>query len=429
MMKLLIPHKPLLLAAVLLVGLLACAPREPAARWYKGNLHTHTYWSDGDDFPEPVVDWYKSHGYDFLALSDHNILQAGEKWLDTANLKGGAVSLEKYRARFGDDWVEMRTVGDTAFVRLKRLDEFRPLFEEEGQFLLIKAEEITDGFEGRPVHVNATNLVELILPQGGGSVVEVMRNNIRAVLDQRERTGQPMFPHLNHPNFGWGVTAEDLLAVPEERFFEIYNGHPGVRNYGDDHHAGAERVWDILLTRRLAEQGSGLIYGLAVDDAHNYHADTPSSSNPGRGWIMVRSAELTPAAIVEALEAGEFYATTGVLLRDIQLTGNRLSLVIEAEEGVSYTTSFIGTRRDYDPSSEAIVGAAGEPLPVTRRYSDDIGETLAVVEGPQPTYTFAGDELYVRARVVSTRPKANPFLAGDMETAWVQPVVLRSPGR
>jgi hypothetical protein len=50
--------------------------------WYKGNLHTHTLWSDGDDYPEMVVNWYKSHGYQFLALSDHNILLAGEKWVE-----------------------------------------------------------------------------------------------------------------------------------------------------------------------------------------------------------------------------------------------------------------------------------------------------------------------------------------------------------
>jgi 23S rRNA G2069 N7-methylase RlmK/C1962 C5-methylase RlmI len=43
-------------------GLAASAVLSAAeeAKWYKGNLHTHTYWSDGDDFPEMVADWYKS---------------------------------------------------------------------------------------------------------------------------------------------------------------------------------------------------------------------------------------------------------------------------------------------------------------------------------------------------------------------------------
>src|SRR5262245_48204775 len=58
-------------------------------RWWKGNLHTHTLWSDGDDYPEMVADWYKQHGYNFLALSDHNILSNQERWVSVAKSKGG----------------------------------------------------------------------------------------------------------------------------------------------------------------------------------------------------------------------------------------------------------------------------------------------------------------------------------------------------
>jgi hypothetical protein len=54
---------------------------ESAPRWWKGNLHTHTLWSDGDNYPEMVADWYKQNGYNFLALSDHNILSNVEKWV------------------------------------------------------------------------------------------------------------------------------------------------------------------------------------------------------------------------------------------------------------------------------------------------------------------------------------------------------------
>ena len=45
------------------------------------------------------------------------------------------------------------------------------------------------------------------------------------------------------------------------------------------------------------------------------------------------------------------------------------------------------------------------------------------VEGPEPAYHFQGDELYVRAKVLSTRLKANPYREGEYESAWVQPVV------
>ena len=60
---------------------------------------------------------------------------------------------------------------------------------------------------------------------------------------------------------------------------------------------------------------------------------------------------------------------------------------------------------------------------MTRIYSADIGAVLAEVRGPRAEYNFHGDELYVRAKVTSTKPKANPYAIGEVEAAWVQPVV------
>src|SRR6516164_9866794 len=56
--------------------------KENGPRWWKGNLHTHSFWSDGDDFPEMIADWYKRHGYHFLSLSEHNVLSEGDRWLN-----------------------------------------------------------------------------------------------------------------------------------------------------------------------------------------------------------------------------------------------------------------------------------------------------------------------------------------------------------
>ena len=44
----------LLLAAAVVapaVVLLAARDPDPDRKWFKGNLHTHTLWSDGNDFP------------------------------------------------------------------------------------------------------------------------------------------------------------------------------------------------------------------------------------------------------------------------------------------------------------------------------------------------------------------------------------------
>ena len=100
--------------------------------WWKGNLHTHSLWSDGDDYPEMIMDWYKSNGYDFAVLSDHNVIQIGERWSNVAANKGGTTAYEKYVERFGAEWVHSRIQEGKVQVRLKPLSEYRPLFDEPG---------------------------------------------------------------------------------------------------------------------------------------------------------------------------------------------------------------------------------------------------------------------------------------------------------
>ena len=89
---------------------------EPAQpQWFKGNTHTHTYWSDGNAAPEHVIDWYVKHDYDFLVLSDHNILSHGEKWyqLDKKDWRPlRPEHVEELERRFGPDWVQTRTSDD-----------------------------------------------------------------------------------------------------------------------------------------------------------------------------------------------------------------------------------------------------------------------------------------------------------------------------
>src|SRR5687767_2244007 len=159
-------------------------------QWFKGNTHTHTWWSDGDSPPETVVRWYKEHGYNFLVLSDHNVLSEGEKWIRAEKARAEAAKI--YELQFDADWIIKRQREGKTEYRLKTLTEFRPLFEDAGRFLLIQGEEITDQFEKYPVHINGINLRNLIPPQKGRSALETMQSNINAVIEQERITGQTM---------------------------------------------------------------------------------------------------------------------------------------------------------------------------------------------------------------------------------------------
>ena len=410
--------------AAVTFGVVACGP---SPVWYKGNLHTHSYWSDGDQFPEVILLGYRDRGYDFVSVSDHNVLAQTERWVAVDAILEGDASLVEYRRLLGEDWVETReNAAGQLEVRLKRFDEYASQVAQPGRFLVIQGEEITDRFESRPLHVNATNVAEFIPPQGGASVADVLQRNITAVLEQRRVTERPMFPHVNHPNFGWAVTAEDLMDLDGERFFEVYNGHPLVHNGGDSLRPSTDRIWDLVLTHRLT-RGRDVVYGLAVDDAHHYGQMDSTRASPARGWVMVRAPALEPEAIIAALEAGDFYASTGVVLTEVVRSGSRLALRIEGEPGVTYVTEFVGTRAGFNREVREVPDVGG--LPVTHRYGADIGTVLAEVPGLEPSYAFSGDEIYVRARVRSSRPVDHPVHAGEVQMAWVQPVIVGSGGR
>lgn len=391
-------------------------------QYWKGNLHTHSLWSDGDDFPEMIADWYKAHGYQFLALTDHNVLAEGERWAPADSTPARAKATRKYVARFGERWVEVRDKAGKKEVRLKPLAEFRTLLDEPGRFLLVPAEEITHSFAKRPIHMNGINVRDVVKPIDGADATETISVNLRQVADQRTKTGRFMIAFLNHPNFGWGVRAEEMLLVDGLKYFEVFNGHPGVKNYGDATHASTERVWDIALALRLGKHGLGVVYGLATDDAHGYHEWGVGKVNPGRGWVMVKAQHLTAEGLVRGIDAGDFYASTGVLLDEVIRTGDEYRLAIRTEPGVQYRTEFVATMKDANLDSAARLDKDGAELPVTRVYGPDVGKVVATSTDPRPSYRLTGKELYVRAKVTSTKPHPNPYAKGDAEVAWTQPV-------
>ncbi|GAB3950945.1 hypothetical protein GCM10028805_30030 [Spirosoma harenae] len=367
--------------------------------WYKGNLHTHSLWSDGDDYPEMIMDWYKANGYNFVGLSDHNIIQDVDKWVNVPRQQDRRRTFDRYLRKFGPDWVKyQKGPNDSLRVQLKKLEEYRSYFEEAGKFLIIKSEEVSTGYQGKPIHMNVTNVKNLIKPLPGNSVADVMQNNIDMVVAQRRQTGQPMFPHINHPNFYWAIKAEDLMQLRYERFFEVFNGHPLVHNYGDSTREGTESMWDKINLHFL-QQGRPLMYGLGTDDSHHYYFFGPTYSNSGRAWVMVDAPELTPKSIIESMEAGRFYATSGVTLKQLPQVDNSLIVRIKTEPGITYKIQFFGLKKGKQQAE------------LLREVTDSVAN-----------YSLSNDVLLLRAKIISSKPKYNPFMPGDVETAWTQPI-------
>jgi hypothetical protein len=251
-----------------------------APRWYKGNTHTHTRYSDGDSPPEVVVDWYESHGYDFLFLTDHNVL-----------------------------------IPDDHLARLQR-----------SRLAIWQGEEVTMG----AVHVNGLGLREQILPSQPGKslaepgIEETRAERIRWAVQQILK--QEGVAHLNHPNYLWTLTIDDLLAVSELGLMEVANGHNMVNNEGDDTHPSTEAMWDALLATGRR------VWGVASDDAHHFATWGEDRSNPGRGWLQVEADSARMPDILEAMRQGRFYASSGLELGGIEVTSTALTVEVAADE-------------------------------------------------------------------------------------------------
>lgn len=297
--------------------------------WFKGNTHTHTLNSDGDSTPDEVVRWYREHGYHFLVLTDHNYLTS----VEGLNAVHGAA----------------------------------------GKFLVIPGEEVTSRSGDKPIHVNGLDVKELVAPPSPGSVLEMLQHSVDGI---RKARG---VPHVNHPNYGWAISADQLRQLERTRLFEIFNGHPRVNGLGGGGVPSLEETWDRILT------SGRLMYGLAVDDAHYFKRPGDDTvPGPGRGWIAVRAARLDTATLLAAIERGEFYASTGVELSTYDVTEREIAVAVRADPWSKYRVQFIGQ--------------GGRVL--------DEQFTLPA------RYTIRGTEGYVRTKIVESNGRL----------AWTQPV-------
>jgi hypothetical protein len=225
----------------------------------KGNVHTHTTLSDGGSSPEQTIAWYRSHGYQFLALTDHN--------------------------------------------QLSRPTRYASL--QEPGFVLISGEEITMTGRGRQVHVNGLCIKNRIPGGNFASAAAALSNGISAV---RHQGGVAL---VNHPNFDWALSPADVSDARDASLLEIASGHPYVHTAGDADHPSHEALWDIAL-------GSGADFmGVGVDDEHHIDVSSDPPATPGRAWISTFGDVTDGPAICSAMAQGQLYSSTGVELRRI----------------------------------------------------------------------------------------------------------------
>jgi hypothetical protein len=278
----------------------------------KGNVHTHSLLSDGKAPLEAVVAWYRDHGYDFLAMTEHD----------------------------------------------QRLDPGRLAWMQTDHFVVIPGEELTDYARRLPLHVNS-----LCADASIGGAVNYARaeDGIADVFGLvRAHGGVPL---LNHPNFHFALNAEQIAAGAQGFYLlEIWSGHPSVAPAGDALHVSEEAIWDDVLARGATPAPA------AVDDTHDL---TPlpgqPAALPGRGWIETFGAETSRDAICRAIARGELYASSGPSFTEIRVSGDTFSVSVD---NPTAEVVFVGER------GEALATRKAIGSPPTAEYKLRGGESL-----------------------------------------------------
>ena len=319
-------------------------PPPGPVRFLKGQLHLHTNRSgDGHESPAEVARWYQAHGYDFIVFTDHNVVTPGTTAGDLLALPG----------------VEITT-------NLEHCEPAAP-----------------PGLTCN-LHVNALFVDPGRRLQPGSPSLERLEVYSHD-LDQASALGGLAL--INHPNFRYGADGPLLtqLAHRGARLVEIANEASDSTNEGDAQHPSTEALWDEVTT------SGETLFGVASDDAHDFSPDAAERAARGEyafpgdlGFVMVRATK-EAAAIRAALERGDFYSSTGLVLSRLDTAQQTLTL----ETGADAEFRFIG----------------------------DGGQVLATSTGRSAHFALVGAGThFVRAVVTDGRGKK----------AWTQPLRLSS---
>ncbi len=256
---------------------------EGSGQWYRGNVHSHTTNSDGLFGLNELATWYARHGYDFLFVTDHNLVTdvSGHPSRKILVLPG---------AEIGVKWQET--------------------FPAEVLALGIQR---MAGYMASPQRV-----IDEVLEQGG-------------------------IPFLSHPSLS-GISSAAISRLKGLVGIEIFNapnhwnGRRGDSTaQWDELLAGGHRLWGVASDDRHSGVRPELTFAPLGRQPFRDQAEA---------WIMVWARTRTSAEILEAIRQGRFYSTTGPRIEEIAVEDGEIRVKTTPVRSVWFASSpWLGVRR------------------------------------------------------------------------------------
>lgn len=269
-------------------------------RFYKANLHSHSVLSDGHLTAKQMKEEYKKRGYSILAVSDHDFLH-------------------RHNELSQDDFLML-----TAYeVGIKNEDDSTPyVFKKVVDLNLIAKnpdEKKHIGFHPDSISwLVKKGVLEQKKAEQAEYVGELrdMRyypDNVNKIIQSATENGylvtlnHPMYSLTNFQDYG---LFEGMLAV------EIYNHSCNVIYGMND----SETVYEDYL------RSGQKVNCVATDDNHNTYALDSYRNDSFGGFTMIKAECLDYQSVIEALENGWFYASTGPEIQELYYEAGKVHI-------------------------------------------------------------------------------------------------------
>ncbi|MBQ3505999.1 MAG: hypothetical protein IJA89_04410 [Clostridia bacterium] len=250
--------------------------------FYKANMHVHTTVSDGKDSPEEIKRIYKEKGYSIVAYTDHEVLVPHDELCDENFVAITAVEIgnhEDARPKLGRNY-HLNLYAKTPLKDFFSMRCSRYVKESWGKWESLQQKEIEFN---RVYGVEGTNEIVAKANEEGFLVC------------------------YNHPVWS-GQTAIDYLGLEGLWGIEVFNATCVRQGKVDNDNP----LKDLLHTGKQ-------VFPVAADDAHG-----PLCY--GVGWIQVKAEWLDYTTVMQALEKGNFYASTGPEIKELYVEGTTLHI-------------------------------------------------------------------------------------------------------
>ncbi|MDX2090432.1 MAG: CehA/McbA family metallohydrolase [Kofleriaceae bacterium] len=285
----------------------AAVPDAPEV-WLKGSTHVHARPSGDSTTPIPdVIRWYETRAYDFIVLTDHNKVSEVDPTVSSA---GNVAAHAPDKGLIVLAGTEL-THNPSGCI---------PPGDESGKCR---------------IHVNLLGVTARPIGKiewADRKTNERIKKYEAALVQQKQLGG---IAQINHANWFWGMNAQLLAELAGRGFQLVEIANTAFADWmdGDKNHPSMDEIWDGALS-----QGAR-IWGVASDDAHDY-AGKGGKYPAGGAWIVVKATR-EPAAILAAIAAGRFFASTGVVLARAEVDGEELVVEVAPSEKGSFTIEWI----------------------------------------------------------------------------------------